>query len=295
MKIVIGIPAFNEEKNIASIILKLKKSYPEIIVCDDGSSDMTGNIAKEMGVHVITHKKNQGYGAAISSIFRKASEINSDILVTFDADGQHRVEDIQKVIEPLVNNEADFAIGSRFLNEPENVPKYRKIGIKAITKITNSVSGGNITDSQSGFRAYNKKILNSIQITESGMGVSTEILIKIQKANFAIKEIPIIVLYEGDTSTHNPISHGSSVVLSTIKYIAIERPLVFYGIPGIIFLAIGLLFGAWTIQIFSNEGEVITNIALVGIGGVILGTVLIITATILYSISSLIKSNKRND
>ena len=295
MKIVIGIPAFNEEKNIASIILKLKKSYPEIIVCDDGSTDMTGNIAKEMGVHVVTHKKNQGYGGAISSIFRKASEINSDILVTFDADGQHRVEDIQKVIEPLVNNEADFAIGSRFLNEPENVPKYRKIGIKAITKITNSVSGGNITDSQSGFRAYNKKILNSIQITESGMGVSTEILIKIQKANFGIKEIPIIVLYEGDTSTHNPISHGSSVVLSTIKYIAIERPLVFYGIPGIIFLAIGLLFGAWTIQIFSNEGEVITNIALVGIGGVILGTVLIITATILYSISSLIKSNKRND
>ena len=295
MKIVIGIPAFNEEKNIASIILKLKKSYPEIIVCDDGSSDMTGDIAKEMGVHVVTHKKNQGYGGAISSIFRKASEINSDILVTFDADGQHRVEDIQKVIEPIINNEADFVIGSRFLNEPENVPKYRKIGIKAITKITNSVSGGNITDSQSGFRAYNKKILNSIQITESGMGVSTEILIKIQKANFAIKEIPIIVLYEGDTSTHNPISHGSSVVLSTIKYIAIERPLVFYGIPGIIFLAIGLLFGAWTIQIFSNEGEVITNIALVGIGGVILGTVLIITATILYSISSLIKSNKRND
>ena len=295
MKIVIGIPAFNEEKNIASIISKLKKPYPEIIVCDDGSSDMTGDIAKEMGVHVVTHKKNQGYGGAISSIFRKASEINSDILVTFDADGQHRVEDIQKVIEPIINNEADFVIGSRFLNEPENVPKYRKIGIKAITKITNSVSGGNITDSQSGFRAYNKKILNSIQITESGMGVSTEILIKIQKANFAIKEIPIIVLYEGDTSTHNPISHGSSVVLSTIKYIAIERPLVFYGIPGIIFLAIGLLFGAWTIQIFSNEGEVITNIALVGIGGVILGTVLIITATILYSISSLIKSNKRND
>ena len=295
MKIVIGIPAFNEEKNIASIILKLKKSYPEIIVCDDGSSDMTGNIAKEMGVHVITHKKNQGYGGAISSIFRKASEINSDILVTFDADGQHRVEDIQKVIEPLVNNEADFAIGSRFLNEPENVPKYRKIGIKAITKITNSVSGGNVTDSQSGFRAYNKKILNSIQITESGMGVSTEILIKIQKANFRIKEIPIIVLYEGDTSTHNPISHGSSVILSTIKYIAIERPLIFYGIPGIVFLAIGLIFGAWTIQVFSNEGEVITNIALVGIGGVILGTVLIITATILYSISSLIKSNKRND
>ena len=91
-------------------------------------------------------------------------------------------------------------------------------------------------------------------------------------------------MYEGDTSTHNPISHGSSVILSTLKYVAIERPLVFYGIPGIIFLLIGLAFGVWTIQIYSEEGQVITNIALVGVSGVIMGTILMLTATILYSI-----------
>jgi len=289
MKIVIGIPAFNEEKNIASLIIKLKKISQNIIVCNDGSNDLTGNIAEELGVIVIEHKKNLGYGAAIKSIFLKAHEVNADVLVTFDADGQHRIEDINTILEPIKNNSADMVIGSRFLKNNQEIPKYRKIGIKAITKLTNVTGGTKITDSQSGFRAYNRKILDEIKLKESGMGISTEILIKTQKLGFIITEVPIIILYEGDTSTHNPISHGTSVILSTLKYVAIERPLVFYGIPGIIFLLIGLAFGVWTIQIYSEEGQVITNIALIGIGGVIMGTILMLTATILYSIVSVVK------
>jgi glycosyltransferase involved in cell wall biosynthesis len=289
MKIVIGIPAYNEEKNIASLLIKLKKISQNIIVCNDGSSDLTGKIAKELGAMVIEHKKNLGYGAAIKSIFLKAHEVNADVLVTFDADGQHRIEDINTILEPIKNNAADVVIGSRFLNNNQEIPKYRKIGIKAITKLTNVTGGTKITDSQSGFRAYSKKILEEIEPKESGMGISTEILIKTQQAGFIITEVPITILYEGDTSTHNPISHGSSVILSTLKYVAIERPLVFYGIPGIIFLLIGLAFGVWTIQIFSEEGQVITNIALVGVSGVIMGTILMLTATILYSIVSVVK------
>ena len=292
MKIVIGIPAFNEEKNIASILIKLKKMTQDIIVCDDGSTDLTGNIAEELGAIVIRHKKNLGYGGAIGSIFLKAQEIKADILVTFDADGQHRIEDIEEVLQPIKNNKADAVIGSRFLNNTQKIPKYRKVGIKAITKLTNIVGGTEISDSQSGFRAYNKKILENIKPTELGMGISTEILIKIQKAGFKITEVPIKILYEGDTSTHNPISHGSSVIFSTIKYVAIERPLTFYGIPGVIFLVVGLIFGTWAIQIFSEQGKIITNIALVGIGAVILGTVLMITATILHSIVSVVRESK---
>ena len=289
MKIVIGIPAYNEEKNIASVLIKLKKISQDIIVCNDGSNDLTGKIAKELGAIVIEHKKNLGYGSAIKSIFLKAHEINADVLVTFDADGQHRIEDINTILEPIKNNSADIVIGSRFLNNNQEIPKYRKMGIKAITKLTNVTGGTKITDSQSGFRAYNKKILDKIIPQESGMGISTEILIKAQKADFKITEVPITILYDGDTSTHNPISHGSSVILSTLKYVAIERPLVFYGIPGIIFLLIGLAFGIWTIQIYSDEGQVITNIALVGVSGVIMGTILMLTATILYSIVSVVK------
>ena len=108
MEIVIGIPAFNEEKNIASIILKLKKITNTIIVCNDGSSDLTSVIAEELGAIVINHSKNLGYGAAIRSIFLKAKEMNSDILVTFDADGQHRIEDIQIVTEPIIKEKVEL-------------------------------------------------------------------------------------------------------------------------------------------------------------------------------------------
>lgn len=294
MKIVIGIPAFNEEKNIGPILVKLKKISQNIIVCDDGSNDLTANIAEELGAMVVKHKKNLGYGAAIGTIFLKAKEIDADILVTFDADGQHRIKDIGNVLEPIKNDIADVVIGSRFLENTQKMPKYRKAGIKAITELTNIAGGTKISDSQSGFRAYNKKILENIRPTESGMGISTEILIKTQKAGFRILEVPITVLYEGDTSTHNPISHGSSVILSTLKYVAIERPLTFYGIPGVVFLTIGLVFGLWAVQIFSEQGKIITNIALVGLGGVILGTVLMITATILHSIVSVVKEKSNS-
>jgi len=292
MKIVIGIPAFNEEKNIASILIKLKKISQNIIVCDDGSNDLTSKIAEGLGAIVVRHEKNLGYGAAIKTIFFKAQEINADILTTFDSDGQHKIEDVEKVLDPIKNNIADIVIGSRFLDNKQKIPKYRKIGIKAITELTNITGGTKITDSQSGFRAYNKKILENIKPTESGMGISTEILIKTQKAGYRITEVPITVLYEGDTSTHNPISHGSSVIFSTIKYVAIERPLTFYGIPGMIFLCIGIFFSVWALQIFSQERELVTNIVLVGGGGIILGTVLMITATILHSIVSVVREKR---
>ena len=292
MKIVIGIPAFNEEKNIAGLLIKLKKISQNIIVCDDGSKDLTGKIAENLGAIVIQHKKNLGYGSAIKSIFLKAYEVNADVLVTFDADGQHRIEDINTILEPIKKNIADIVIGSRFLNNNQEMPKYRKIGIQTITKLTNVTGGTKITDSQSGFRAYNKKILQNIKPTESGMGISTEILIKTQKAGYKITEVPIVILYEGDTSTHNPVSHGTSVVFSTLKYVAIERPLTFYGIPGFIFLCIGIIFSIWALQIYSEQKELVTNLVIIGGGGIILGIIFMITATILHSIISVVRERK---
>ncbi len=289
MSVAIGIPAFNEERNIGVIITKLKKVSNLIIVCDDGSTDLTAEIARELGAVVISHSKNQGYGAAIKSIFLEAKKRQVDALVTFDADGQHRVEDIERVLEPIKSNDADAVIGSRFLDERTEIPRYRKIGVKVITELTNVTTGSKITDSQSGFRAYNKKVLENIIPTESGMGISTEILIKIQEKGLRITEIPIKILYEGDTSTHNPVSHGTSVVFSTLKFVAIQHPLTFYGIPGVVLLTLGLIFSGWAIKIFSEQGEFITNIAIVGGGGIIIGIMLLITASILYSVVSIVK------
>ena len=289
MKITIGIPAYNEEKNIASIITKLKNITDSIIVCDDGSSDMTSEISKNLGAVVISHKKNMGYGAAIRTIFQKSVELDSDILVTFDADGQHRIDDVSKILQPLENNEADIVIGSRFLDNESKVPNYRKIGIKVITQVTNASLKKKLTDSQSGFRAYNKQALTQISPSEMGMGISTEILIKASSKGLRIAEIPITILYHDGTSTHNPVSHGTSVLISTIKFTSIEHPLKFYGIPSIIFLIIGSAFTYSAIQYYVEIGRLNTNLTVIGAGAILIGLVLLISAILLYSIVSVVR------
>ena len=292
MKIIIGIPAFNEEKNIAVIISKLKKISDKIVVCNDGSSDLTSKIAEEMGAIVINHEKNLGYGAAIRSLFLKSKELEGDVLVTFDADGQHRVEDIDKIINPIINDKSDLVIGSRFLDDSEKeIPQYRKVGIKIITKITNASIKKQLTDSQSGFRAYSRKVLNELNPSELGMGISTEILIKASAKDFRISEVPIKILYEGNTSTHNPVMHGSSVILSTIKFTSIEHPLKFYGIPSLIFMIIGIVFTSYTINYYTEIGRLNTNLTIIAAGCILISAILLVTTILLYSLISVVREN----
>ena len=292
MKVTVGIPAYNEEKNIAKIIVELKKTVDQIIVCDDGSTDSTSEIAESLGAIVVKHTKNSGYGMAIRSIFLKSREINADILVTLDADGQHKIEDINKIIKPVVDGEADISIGSRFLKEDNNTPGYRKLGVKIITKVTNSSLSEKITDAQSGFRAYNNKVLQSLTPADSGMGISTEILIKSSNLGLKIIEVPTEIQYEGDTSTQNPVSHGTEVLMSTLKYISIERPLRFYGIPSAIFFVIGLTFTFLSIQYYAEIGRLSTNLTLVAAGTLLIAIILIVTAILLYSLVSVVREGR---
>ena len=294
MKIVIGMPAFNESEKIGEIINRIKKKSDNIIICNDGSTDSTGEIAKKMGVIVIDHKKNLGYGSAIKSIFLKAKEMEADILITFDADGQHRVEDIQSVIQPIIDEDADIVIGSRFLKNNVDIPKYRKFGIKTITSLTNISSEIKLSDSQSGFRAYNKKTLLEIFPTENGMGISTEIIIKANRKKLRIKEVPIKILYEGKTSTHNPLLHGVSVILSTTKFMSTEHPLSFYGLPGIALIIAGFFFVGWEIIHFTEYGEFQLTIALIAIGLTLVGLMCALTSIILFSLIHVIRENNDN-
>lgn len=290
MKIIAGLPAYNEQSNIATIITKLKEFTDEVIVCNDGSSDLTSQIAKQLGVIVVDHIKNLGYGSAIKSIFQRFLETDGDILVTIDADGQHNAEDIQKIVKPIIDNNADLVIGSRFTEtNMTKIPRYRKFGISAITKITNISTKQKITDSQSGFRAYRREIILQTSLSETGMAVSTEILIKADRKNFRIAEVGITVDYPEDSSTHNPVSHGTSVFIKTLKFTSIQHPLKFFGISAIVFLCIGIGFIIWTIQAYAQDGKIITNIALIGIGITIVGVVLIQTAVLLHSIISIMK------
>jgi hypothetical protein len=154
--------------------------------------------------------------------------------------------------------------------------------------MSNITTKKKITDSQSGFRAYNKKAIQEIIPSDNGMGVSTEILIKANKKSLRVIEVPIIILYEGKTSTHNPMSHGISVMLSTMKFISIEHPLKFYGIPGLIFLLTGFIFIIWAIQVYAEYNLIITNITLVGI----VAMMFLMTSIILYSLVNVVREGK---
>jgi len=290
LKIIAGLPAYNEENRIAALVTKLKDVVDGVIICNDGSSDLTSQIAKGLGVIVIDHTKNLGYGAAIRSIFQRFLETDGDILVTIDADGQHRIEDIKKVVKPILDNKADLVIGSRFAEtNATNIPKYRKLGISAITKVTNISTKQKITDSQSGFRAYKRDVIEQTSLSETGMAVSTEILIKADKKNFRISEVGIIIDYPEDSSTHNPLSHGTSVFVKTLQFAAIQHPLKFFGIPGVFFLIFGLSFVIWTLQMYTESRQIVTNVALIGLSSTIFGVLLLMTSILLYSVVVLLK------
>jgi glycosyltransferase involved in cell wall biosynthesis len=283
------IPAYNEEKTIAKVIIKTQKYVDKVIVCDDGSKDMTSEIAERLGAIVIKHERNMGKGEALRNLFKKAMELNADIVITLDGDGQHDPDEIPSLINTLKEEKADIIIGSRFLLNEKNVPGYRAIG----NKILNIVTGGKITDTQSGFRAYNGKILDMIIPAEAGMGVDSEILIKAIENNLKIVEIPITVTYKVPKSSKKmPLYHALDVIASTIKFASIRHPLMCYGIPGAILLLVGLSFGVWTIQIYVQQKQLITNIALIAMAATILGLVLATTAIILFTIITLLREQK---
>jgi len=226
------VPAFNEEHYVASVLVRLREYVDRVIVCDDGSVDLTGDIAEAMGATVVRHERNMGYGAALRSLFRAALEHDADVAVTIDSDDQHDPAELTRLVDMLRENELDIVIGSKFLEGESGVPGWRRAGIEVINALT--VNGSGITDSQSGFRAYSRRALESLNITEDGMGASTEILLKAGEAGLRMGEVPISVGYHEGSSTHNPVAHGLGVVLSTVKHLSIRHPLLAFGVPGLL-------------------------------------------------------------
>ena len=292
--VVVGIPAYNEEDSIAPVILEAQKFADAVMVCDDGSTDLTARIAERLGADVVRHKRNLGYGAAIKSLFERARELEADVLVTLDGDGQHAPVEIPAVLKPINDGLADVVIGSRFVDDrrTSEMPMYRKIGAKLITKIVNGSCKSGVTDAQSGFRAYNRRALEQLRIVESGMGASVEILLEAAKHDLKICEVPSSCKYnngKGKTSTEHPFSHGVNVVMSIFRFIVEDKPLMVLGIPGIVCLFAGIVFGAWMLQIYAIEHQIVTNVALASLSFVMVGFFMLSTAITLYAISRISK------
>jgi glycosyltransferase involved in cell wall biosynthesis len=294
-KVVACIPALDEEKTIAKVIVRAKRHVDRVVVIDDGSTDDTALIAEGLGAKVIKHERNLGYGSALRSCFEAGMDLGADVIVTLDGDGQHDPDQIPKVVEPIRRQLADLVVGSRFLGENNRAeaPAHRRLGIKVLTGLTGAASKVPISDAQSGFRAYGRNAIEKIVPAEQGMGASVEILMKASQSQLRILEVPITVRY-GDlkTSTHNPMYHGMDVLASIVKLVSIRHPLLFYGGIGLVALAVSVVFGIWTLDLFAKEGRVVTNIALVAIGAGLLGTLSFFTGVILFTLVNVIREKR---
>jgi glycosyltransferase involved in cell wall biosynthesis len=269
--VVAAIPAHNEEKTIAKVVLKAQRFVDKVVVCDDGSSDLTADIAKRVGAEW-------------------AKRANADIMVTLDGDGQHDPDEIPVLAEPVLEGKADIVIGSRLLDDVKKngMPKYRRLGIKVITKLTGAASDYRFSDAQSGFRVYGRKALEGLRLFEDGMGVSVEALMEAKKQGLTVAEVPAGCNYHGlETSKRGPLRQGMSVLMSIIRLVVEDKPLLFLGLPGVVSLLVGGVFGVWMLQIYSLEHQIETNIALASMAFILMGLFALFTAITLYAISRL--------
>jgi glycosyltransferase involved in cell wall biosynthesis len=286
--IVAAVPAFNEEKTIAKVVARAMRHVDRVVVVDDGSTDDTALIAETLGAHVVRHDENKGYGAAIRSCFSAARDLAADVLVTMDGDGQHDPEEIPKLVQPILSGESEVAVGSRFhRGGQEEIPRYRMAGMRMLNQATNRIAKQKVTDTQSGFRAYSKKAIDSIKIYETGMGVTSEIDVRSGDAGLRVVEVPISVTYGGlDSSSQNPLMHALEIIFTIVRIAGEKHPVLLFGVPGLIAIFAGLGGWLWTVQRYSEVQQLPLGTALVSTILLIAGIVAANTAIILYTIAN---------
>ncbi|NJE86009.1 glycosyltransferase [Thermococcus sp. CX2] len=258
--ILIAIPAYNEELTIGSVVA-LSRRYGDVLVVDDGSKDKTYDIAISAGAHVIKHSQNMGKAQALKTAFKYAAEKGYDVVVCLDADGQHNPEEIPKLLEPILNDEADMVIGSRFLDgAKKNIPFYRRFGLWVLNTTTNMSLNGTlkITDSQSGFRAMNKKALSELmKINSNGYSVESDMLVYLAEKGVRITEVPITVRYDvPNKHKKNPLAHGFGVLTDLVSLIGYRRPLLLFGMLSLISFLAAIILGYLAFLPYYGEGTV---------------------------------------
>ena len=217
MRVFCVIPAFNEEKYIYDVAKIAKEFVDVVVVVDDGSIDKTFRRAIDSGAVVLRHEENMGKGAALRTGFKYALEHGADIVVTLDGDMQHDPLEIPKFLEKIREEGVDIVVGSRFLEKVKGMPIQRRLSNFITTKVLNKVFKVPVTDSQSGFRAFKRKVLEKVTFKDNRYGAETEILIEAKRKGFNIVEVPISVKYENQKSKIRPIRETFSWIWLIIK------------------------------------------------------------------------------
>lgn len=292
------IPAFNEAKTITKIVDGAAKYAGEVIVIDDGSIDGTAEAAVLAGAHVIRIPRNQGKGNALGIGLTTAALNGSKVVVCLDSDGQHDPEDIPRIVAPVLEGRADVVIGSRFLDASsrELIPAYRRMGQGVLTYATNLGNEVRITDTQSGYRAFRKEVLNSFEYIESGMAVESEMVRRAVRGGLRIEEVSIKAQYDGlDTSTMKPGSHGMSVLNSVLKSVRFEHPLLYFGVSGLLMTLVGISLGIYSIQQYISERFLPFGPSLIAVTLAALGILFMSVGLILSAIGEMVGGSQFRD
>jgi glycosyltransferase involved in cell wall biosynthesis len=195
LRVFVVVAAYNEAAVIGDVVAGLKRAAYPVVVVDDGSSDGTGAVAARAGALVLTHPINLGQGAALQTGLEFALAQGAEVIVTFDADGQHRVEDIPRLVAALGANGADFALGSRFLGDAVNLPARRRVMLTAATWFTRLTTGLDLTDTHNGLRAMTRRGASSIRLRQNRMAHASEILHQIAQSGLTFVEVPVTIEY----------------------------------------------------------------------------------------------------
>jgi glycosyltransferase involved in cell wall biosynthesis len=285
--ILLLIPAYNEERFIGSVVLRSRKFASIVLVIDDGSTDATAEIARQAGAEVVHYEQNTGKGMALSTGFEYAMRYNPDVVVTIDADGQHRPEELPLIIQPILDGKADIVIGSRYLEKTSAVPRHRIWGHRFFNMVTSTASGVSTSDSQSGYRAFSPRALPVLVFHSNGFSVESEMQFIARQNGLNLFEVPITIRYT-DPPKRSVMAHGLSVLNGVMRMVGQYRPLLFFALPGAILLAAGLIWGIMVVNIYTRTQTLAVGYAMVSVLLTIIGMLGLSTGIILHSVRGLI-------
>lgn len=209
-RVMIGIPAYNEQEHIAAVVRNASR-FGKVVVVDDGSQDLTAYRAQKAGATVIRFTRNHGKGAAAATLFEEARASRVDFLVLIDGDGEHDPTEIPSVLAPCMNGKADIVVGSRYLSIRNDIPRHQNVRQRMFNALTSFASGVRCSDSQSGFRAFNRRAIASIHFDETAFSVESEQQFEVKRNGLRIAEVPITCTYDTDASA-SPWHHYAVIL-----------------------------------------------------------------------------------
>lgn len=303
-KLVILIPAFNEEKTIGGVISGLPKNINgiasiEVLVMDDGSTDKTVEISKKNGAFTVSHGCNRGVGAALVTGIENALEMDADIVVNMDADGQFSASDIERLLIPILNKEADVVVGNRFDShaKPENMPTVKYYGNKVMSMLVSMLIGEHFQDVSSGFRAYSKEAMLNLNLFGS-FTYTQETFLDMKFKGLRIKEVPVDVKYFGDRKSKvagSILKYAYNASAIILKSLAFHNPFKFFGMPAFVLVILGVAFTGFLLmhKIIFGTYTPYKAYGFIGAGFMMFGLILFFLAFVANAIDRLKKIQEK--